>query len=206
MWDGRRRMFVSRPELGCYGVLWQSSRDVINREVRRCSLAFKRRVLEEVESGKFASIQAAGVHHGTIGATTVNGWIRRFGKNHLLAKVVPVEQVDEADRVMELRGQVARLEKALGGAQAESLLNTEYLRIACERIGSRVEENHCYENAKAERLNGILRQEFGLGERFVSKGEVPGAVREAVGLYNDFRPHGALANCVPMAAHRAGTA
>ncbi len=69
-----------------------------------------------------------------------------------------------------------------------------------------MEENHCYENAKAERLNGILRQEYGLGETFVSKGEVPGAMREAVGLYNDFRPHGALANCVPMAAHRAGTA
>jgi len=119
---------------------------------------------------------------------------------------VPVEQVDEADRVMELRGQVARLHKALGGAQAESLLNTEYLRIACERMGSGVEENHCYENAKAERLNGILRQEYGLGETFVSKGEVPGAVREAEGLYNDFRPHGALANCVPMAAHREGTA
>ena len=141
-----------------------------------------------------------------MGATTVNGWIRRFGTNHLLAKVVPVEQVDEADRVMELRRQVARLERALGGAQAESLLNAEYLRIACERMGSRVEENHCYENAKAERLNGILRQEYGLGETFVSKGEVPGAVREAEGLYNDFRPHGALANCVPMAAHREGTA
>jgi len=25
------------------------------------------------------------------------------------------------------------------------------------------EENHCYENAQAERLNGIMKQEYGLG-------------------------------------------
>jgi len=28
---------------------------------------------------------------------------------------------------------------------------------------SMTQENHCYENAQAERLNGILRQEYGLG-------------------------------------------
>ena len=28
------------------------------------------------------------------------------------------------------------------------------------------EENHCYENAMAERVNGILKQEYGLDETF----------------------------------------
>lgn len=67
---------------------------------------------------------------------------------------------------------------------------------------SMTQENHCYENAKAERLNGILKQEYGLGGTFVTKGEVGGAVLEAVDLYNEFRPHGALGNRVPMAVHR----
>jgi ribulose bisphosphate carboxylase small subunit len=31
------------------------------------------------------------------------------------------------------------------------------------------EEEHCYENAKAERLNGILKQEYGLGCSFRNK-------------------------------------
>jgi transposase InsO family protein len=31
------------------------------------------------------------------------------------------------------------------------------------------EENHCYENGKAERLNGILKDEYGLGGSFLSK-------------------------------------
>jgi transposase InsO family protein len=67
---------------------------------------------------------------------------------------------------------------------------------------SMTEQNHCYENSQAERLNGILKQEYGLGEVFKSKLSVPPAVKEAVGLYNEYRPHGALDNRVPMSVHR----
>lgn len=109
------------------------------RLIRQYSQCFKRQVVEDIESGRFASIQAASAHHGITGATTVRGWLRRLGKNHLLAKVVRVEQVGEADRVMELRRLVQRLEKALGQTQAESLLNAEYLKLACERMGEEVE-------------------------------------------------------------------
>jgi putative transposase len=67
---------------------------------------------------------------------------------------------------------------------------------------SMTEENHCYENARAERLNGILKQEYGLGDTFPRKSQVNGAVAEAVHLYNTERPHGALNNRIPMAVHR----
>jgi transposase InsO family protein len=66
---------------------------------------------------------------------------------------------------------------------------------------SMTEQNHCYENARAERLNGILKQEYGLGETFARKSEVGGAVSEAVELYNHYRPHGALCNRMPMQVH-----
>jgi putative transposase len=71
---------------------------------------------------------------------------------------------------------------------------------------SMTEENHCYENGKAERLNGILKQEYGLGVTFENKGEVKPAVNEAVVLYNDWRPHGALKNRIPMQVHRESAA
>lgn len=73
---------------------------------------------------------------------------------------------------------------------------------ALEMRISMTEENHCYENAQAERLNGILKQEYGLGETFKSKSQVKGAVDEAVNLYNNWRPHGALSNRIPMQVHR----
>jgi transposase InsO family protein len=68
---------------------------------------------------------------------------------------------------------------------------------------SMTQENHCYENSQAERLNGILKQEYGLGSDFVGKSEARQAVAEAVGLYNHRRPHGALGYAVPMEVHRA---
>jgi transposase InsO family protein len=71
---------------------------------------------------------------------------------------------------------------------------------------SMTEENHCYENAKAERLNGILKQEYGLGTTFRIKASVPAAVDEAVWLYNEYRPHGSLGNRVPMLVHREAAA
>jgi putative transposase len=67
---------------------------------------------------------------------------------------------------------------------------------------SMTEENHCYENAQAERLNGVLKQEYGLGETIASKTLVRQMVREAVALYNQHRPHGALNNRTPMSVHR----
>ena len=65
------------------------------------------------------------------------------------------------------------------------------------------EENHCYENAKAERLNGILKQEYGLGDTFGVKQDAYDAVRQGVGLYNHRRPHQSLDYRFPMAVHTA---
>lgn len=68
---------------------------------------------------------------------------------------------------------------------------------------SMTQENHCYENASAERLNGILKQEYGLGGRFLSKEQARDAVKEAVRLYNWRRPHLKLGYKAPMEVHAA---
>ena len=65
------------------------------------------------------------------------------------------------------------------------------------------EENHCYENSQAERLNGILKEEYGLGGRFSCKDDVLGAVQESVRLYNWRRPHQSLGYRCPVAVHQA---
>jgi transposase InsO family protein len=69
---------------------------------------------------------------------------------------------------------------------------------------SMTEENHCYENGKAERLNGILKQELGIGTSFSRKALVAPAVAEAVAIYNQCRPHGKLKMRVPQQVHRDG--
>jgi transposase InsO family protein len=66
---------------------------------------------------------------------------------------------------------------------------------------SMTEENHCYENAYAERLNGILKQELGLGWIFNTRQQVRRAVDQAVWVYNNRRPHGSLNNMMPARVH-----
>jgi transposase InsO family protein len=56
-------------------------------------------------------------------------------------------------------------------------------------VSSMGEVGNCYENALAERMNGILKCEYGLDDLFVSQPHVLSAVNQAVWLYNHERPH-----------------
>jgi putative transposase len=76
--------------------------------------------------------------------------------------------------------------------------------LAASKVSiSMTQENHCYENGKAERLNGILKQEYGLGGTLGSKSQAMQAVEQAVELYNWRRPHQALGYAIPMEVHQA---
>ena len=78
-------------------------------------------------------------------------------------------------------------------------------RLQAAEVGiSMTEEHHCYENGKAERLNGILKQELGMGASFSRKVMVGPAVAEAVAIYNQRRPHGKLKMRVPEQVHGDG--
>lgn len=69
---------------------------------------------------------------------------------------------------------------------------------------SMTESHHCAENALAERMNGILKQEYGLGLEFGLKADARRAVDQGVWLYNTQRPHTALDYQTPAQVHQAG--
>lgn len=72
-----------------------------------------------------------------------------------------------------------------------------------DRLGERKirssmgEVGNCYENALAERVNGILKIEYGLDDLFVDMAQAQTAVEEAIWLYNYERPHLSLGYCKP---------
>lgn len=109
------------------------------RIIYRYSDSFKRQVVEDLERGRFRSAEQARVHYGIGGMSTIPHWLGRYGKNHLQAKVVRVEKLDEAEQLRQLKSQIAQLQKALGQTQAENVLNREFLKLACERLGEEVE-------------------------------------------------------------------
>lgn len=80
----------------------------------------------------------------------------------------------------------------------QSILNTN--KIRCSMTG----QNRCYDNAVAERMNGILKQEFGLNKTFVSVSIAREAAREAIDIYNNERLHVSLGYRTPESVyHRA---
>lgn len=66
---------------------------------------------------------------------------------------------------------------------------------------SMTEEMHCYENAMAERVNGILKQEYEMDATFRTKGQARESFKQAVELYNHRRPHLSLDYRTPEEVH-----
>lgn len=67
---------------------------------------------------------------------------------------------------------------------------------------SMTEQNHCYENCYAERVNGILKDEFNLDWKFRTHREAVAAIAEAVTTYNTRRPHTSLQLRTPDHVHQ----
>jgi putative transposase len=59
----------------------------------------------------------------------------------------------------------------------------------------------CYQNALAERMNGILKQEF-LFEVCSTREELQALVKESIDTYNRLRPHSSLAMKTPDLIHK----
>ena len=79
----------------------------------------------------------------------------------------------------------------------------EYVKIL-EHFGIRIsmtENGDPYENPVAERVNGILKNEFLLDKTFASLSEVKEAVKNAIEKYNRIRPHDSCDKLTPEQAH-----
>ena len=63
------------------------------------------------------------------------------------------------------------------------------------------EENHCYENAIAERVNGILKDEFYLDQTFTDMTHAKRVTKNAINLYNEIRLHLSLDYKTPNMAY-----
>jgi putative transposase len=80
---------------------------------------------------------------------------------------------------------------------------SEYVKMI-EHFGiqlSMTEKGDPYENAIAERVNGILKYEHGLKETFASYTEAQQAVQEAIRKYNGLRIHDSCNRLTPVIAH-----
>ena len=104
------------------------------------SLAFKQKVVSEIESGKLTR-EGARRLYDIGGGNTINKWIRKLGKLHLLNKVVRIEMKDEKDKVKELQRQKQELESALAQAHLKNLTLEALIECVEEHYDVDVKKN-----------------------------------------------------------------
>lgn len=80
----------------------------------------------------------------------------------------------------------------------------EYVDILIQAniLISMTEKGDPYENPVAERINGILKTEFGLADTFFNYELAKQAVESGVRIYNEKRPHASCDYLTPEAAHK----
>jgi len=101
----------------------------------RYSEAFKRRMVAEIESGKYVSLNAAAQAYGIGGVSTIARWLRQYGREDLLPRNVRIETLKERDELKEARKRIRELEAAVADAHLDHCLEKAYLHVACERMG-----------------------------------------------------------------------
>ena len=106
----------------------------MSRIIKRYSIAFQQKVVGEIESGELSIGDARRLYDIT-GNETIQKWIRKFGKNHLLNKVVRIEMKDEKDRIKELEKKIRQLESALSNEHIKNIVLESLVDIAREKYG-----------------------------------------------------------------------
>ena len=101
----------------------------------RYSEAFKLQVVRELEEGKYGSCHAAAEAYGVGAMVTVQRWVRAYGKEQLLRKVIRVETPEERSELRKLKDRVKELERALVDAHLDLRLEREYVKMACTAAG-----------------------------------------------------------------------
>ena len=154
----------------------------VKRTQRDYSLAFKLALVDQVEKGELTYKQAQD-RYGIQGRSTVLSWLRKHG----------------------------RLDWSLGTPTFACLGGIQYCsaqyQVLHDKYGVRcsmTDGYDCYQNALAERVNGILKHEY-LIRKPRDILEAKQMVAESINTYNQRRPHLSLQYKTPDEVHRAFT-
>ena len=110
------------------------------RVIMRYSISFKQKIVREIEEEGLTVSEAAS-RYGIKGGSTIQQWIKQFGKNHLLNKIVRVEMKGEKDRVKELEAEIKKLKIALADATMEKHVLETLIEVVNEHYGTDVKKN-----------------------------------------------------------------
>jgi transposase-like protein len=105
----------------------------------RYSTAFKQKVVSEIENGKLGIWEARRLYD-IKGIGTIQFWLKRLGKTHLLNKVIHIEMKDEVSKIKELEKEKKALESALAQAQLKIITLESTVKVLEEKAGEKLKK------------------------------------------------------------------
>ncbi len=109
------------------------------RQVIRYSISFKQMLVKEIEDG--AALEYVRKKYDIAGHGTLSNWIKKFGKHHLLNKIVRVETMNEKDRLKQLEQDNVRLKVALADAYLAKACLEGVIKMANEEYKTDLKKN-----------------------------------------------------------------
>jgi transposase-like protein len=110
------------------------------KQVLRYSISFRQKVIKEIEE-EGLSVGEAARRYGIKGGETIPRWIKKYGKYHLLNKIVRVEMKGEKDRVKELEAEIKKLKIALADTTLANHALETLIDVVNEHYDTDVKKN-----------------------------------------------------------------
>jgi transposase-like protein len=113
---------------------------------KRYSEAFKRQVVSEYEEGH--SVNSLRIKYGITGATTIEGWIKKYAHAGLRHELVVIQRADEREREKAMAKRLQDLEAAVAQLTLEKIVLESSLAEAEKLLGMDVKKNDAPPSSK----------------------------------------------------------
>ena len=100
---------------------------------RRYSEGFKLKILSELSNGKYSKRELSRIYG--LQSSTINVWIKKYGRKDLMNTRIMIENEDEISRVKALQKEIEQLKKLLLKKDLDQLVVDSYLEVAAEKLG-----------------------------------------------------------------------
>lgn len=132
---------------------------IVQTPMLRYSETFKLKVVQQIESGKLTISEASRLYE-IKGTNTIYKWLRKYGKNELIRKVVRIETMDEKSIIKQKEQRIRELESALASLALHNLCLQNYADVVNENIS---------EEEKKTSLSKLSPEQRRVLERIMSK-------------------------------------
>ena len=111
----------------------------VEKTTIRYSNSFKLMIVQEVEEG--STLEAVRKRYGIGGGATIHSWIKKYGKYHLLNKIVRIETMNEKDRLKELESENKKLKMKLAETYMAKDCLEELIKMADKEYSTDLKKN-----------------------------------------------------------------